>query len=220
MVQLDDDVYNETKKIALGISKKSPMLMELSDWFTRTYSVKILNIEFSKLETSKTNRYRLYVIIENPEDYQKMYVRTFEPKEEYQREIALEFQKLAIKHQFATEEQLEDLFVIYNDFSEEAKTEANWQAANEVEQVLKDKYSVVWDVFPIFSGSVVFYYFDLDIAANENKGISKLITEDYYSILKKYDELNFFTRENIGLKFDSKENLDKNYEGNFFNYSR
>jgi hypothetical protein len=72
----------------------------------------------------------------------------------------------------------------------------------------------------MFSGSVVFYYSDLDIAINESKGISKSITSDYYEILKKYDELNYFTRENIRLKFDSKENLDKNYAGSFFYYSR
>jgi hypothetical protein len=72
----------------------------------------------------------------------------------------------------------------------------------------------------MFSSSVVFYYSDADITVNENNGISKAIMDTYYSILKKYDELNYFTRENIRLKFDSKENLDKNYQGNLFYYTR
>jgi len=38
--------------------------------------------------------------------------------------------------------------------------------------------------------------------------------------LKAYDVLDYFTRENISLKFDSKENLDKNYDGNLFYYTR
>jgi hypothetical protein len=215
---LDDDFYEETKDIALGKVKKSPFLAEFSDWFVRTYSVKILNLEFSKLESS--SRYRLHVIIQNPDDYGKMYVETFVPNEEYQKEIAFEFQRLAIKHQFATEEQLKDLFVIYNDFSEEAKTDANQKAAKEVERLIKGKYSTVWDVYEHFLETVVFYYSDVDLATNENNGISKSITEDYYSILKKYDELGYFTRENIRLRFDSKENLDKNYKGNLFYYSR
>jgi hypothetical protein len=149
-----------------------------------------------------------------------MYVDLLKPKEEYQRQIASEFQKIALKYKFAGEEQLENLFVTYNDFSEEAKTDANWKAAKEVKYFLKKKYSVVWDTLSMFSGSVVFYYCDLDIGMNENKGISKLITDEYYSILKKYDELHYFTRANISLKFDSKENLDKNYKGNFLYYSR
>jgi hypothetical protein len=220
MVLLDDTVYKETKKIALGKAKRKPILIELSDWLLQSYSVKVLNIDFNKLISSKSGRYRLCIILENTKDYQKMYVRNFEPNEEYQNEIANEFRRLARKYQFATEEQLRDLWVTYIDFSEEAKTEANWKAAKEVEDSLRKKYSVVWDVIPMFSGSVVFYYSDFDIAINESKGISKLITDDYYAILKKYDELNYFTRDNISLKFDSKENLDKNYAGSFFYYSR
>lgn len=65
-----------------------------------------------------------------------------------------------------------------------------------------------------------FYYFDADIVVNENNGISKAITDTYYSILKEYDKPNYFTSENISLKFDSKENLDKNYQGNLFYYTR
>jgi hypothetical protein len=220
MVLLDDAIYEETKKIVLGKSKRSPMLIEFSDWCMEMFSVKVLNIEFSKLKHSKTNRYRLYVIIENTEDRRKMYSENFRPKEEHQRQIAIEFRKIALKYKFATENQLENLFVTYNDFSEEAKTEANWKAKKEVQDFIKKNYAVVWDVMAMFSNSVVFYYSDSDIAINASKGISDAIVSDYYEILKKYDELNCFTRENIHLKFDSKENLDKNYQGNFYYYSR
>jgi hypothetical protein len=194
------------------------MLVELSDWFMRIYSVKVLNIEFSKIDRKK-NRYRLYVIIEYTEDYQKMYESTFEPNVEYQRQVTDEFRKLASKYQFAREEQLEDLFVTYNDFSEEARTEANWKAALIVKWVIKWKYSVVWDVMTIFSGSVVFYYSDTDIAANESNGISKLITNDYYALVRKFDKLGYFTRENIWLKFDSKQNYYDNFQGNYYFYT-
>lgn len=149
-----------------------------------------------------------------------MYVSPTQPNEAYQGQIALEFRRLALKHKFTDEAKLEKLFVIYNDFSEEAKTEANWKAIKEVETQIKSKYPIVWEVVSMFSGSVVFYYSHADIAVNENNGISQAITDTYYSILKKYDELNYFTRENINLKFDSKENLDKNYQGNLFYYTR
>lgn len=196
------------------------MLIEFSDWFMRAFSVKVLNIEFGKLKHSKTNRHRLYVIVENTEGHRKMHVERLKPKEEYQRQIADEFHRIALKYQLATEEQLENLFVTYNDFSEEAKTEANWKATKEFRDFVKNKYSVIWDVLAMFSSLVVFCFLDSDIVTNESKGISETIADDYYSILKKYDELNYFTRENIHLRFDSKENLDKNYKGNFLYYSR
>jgi hypothetical protein len=220
MLLLDDAIYEETKKLTLGKSKRSPMLMEFSVWFLERFSAKVLNIEFSKLIYPKATRHRLYVILENSEDYQKMYDEIFKPKEDYQKQIASEFQRIALKYKFATQEQLENLFVTYNDFSEEAKTQANWQALREVRQVIKEKYATVWEVISPFSNSVVFYYADSDILLNENNGINKSIANDYYSILKKYDELSYFTRENIILKFDSKENLYKNYEGNLSYYQR
>jgi hypothetical protein len=149
-----------------------------------------------------------------------MYVSNFEPNKEYQNQIAREFQSLAAKHRFATEEQLRDLFVIYNDFSEEAKTEANWKAIDRFKWVAKFKYPTVWKVISMFSSTVVFYHRDSDIMPNEQKGLSEKIVDDYYSVLKKYDDLNYFTRENIQVKFDSKENVDKNYEGSLFYYTR
>jgi hypothetical protein len=216
MVLLDNAIYEETKKIALGKSQRSPMLIEFSDWFMERFFAKVLNIEFSKLKYPKANRYRLYVIIENTEAHRKMNVGVHKPNENYQKQIASEFQRIALKYKFANEKQLDDLFVAYDDFSEEAKTDTNWKAVKEVKQSITEKYSAVWNVISPFSSSVVFYYADSDILLNENKGISRSIANDYYSILNKYDELNYFTRENISLKFDSKENLGKNYKGNLF----
>jgi len=100
MVFLDDVVLRGTKQIALGKAKRSPMLIELSDWFIRTYSVKILNIQFSKLKIPNTKRYRLDVIIENTEDYQKMYVQALEPNEAYQQQIAAEFSTARLEISF------------------------------------------------------------------------------------------------------------------------
>lgn len=220
MVLLDNDIYKETKEIVWGKRRPSPLVIELSEWFRIRYSVKVLNIQFSKLPGPQENRFRLYVIVENTEDYQKMHVSRFRHNPEYQAQIALEFRKLAVKYRFTDEMSLENLYVTYNDFSDEARTEANWGAAQEVAAQIKRRYPVVWDVISVFSSSVVFYYADTDIGVNENNGISKAIRDTYYSILKKYDEFNYFTEENISLKFDSKENLDKNYQGNLFYYTR
>lgn len=220
MVLLDDDVYQETKDLVLGKRERSRLLVELSDWFRARYSVKVLNVQFDELKDSTGDRYRLRVIIADTRDYQKMYLDSHQPNDEYQKQISIEFRKLALKHRYADKSKLEDLFVTFVDFSDEAKVGANWRAEGEVRTQIKNQYPVVWDVVSMFSSSVVFYYSDTDIPANEKNGISKAIADTYYSILKKHDELGYLTRENINLKFDSKENLDRNYEGNLFYYTR
>lgn len=220
MISLDASKYKETKQITLGKSQMSPMLAEFADWFLRTYSMKMLNFEFSKMGIPGVNRHRLYVIVENQVDYQKMFSLPSEPNAEYQDQVAKKFHEIALKYRYASEEQLKNLFVIYNDFSKEAMTEANLDAAGDVKTSIKGNYPFVWDVITMFWSSVVFYYTDEEVKANDRAGVNAKITDDYYSILKKYDELNYFTRENISLRFDSKENLDKNYEGNLFYYTR
>lgn len=87
MVLLEDAIYRETKKIALGEVQPSPLLAELTDWFAKTYSVKILNFEFTKFKVPSSNRYRLYVVIQNTDDYQKMYNRPGLPNKDYQRRL-------------------------------------------------------------------------------------------------------------------------------------
>ncbi len=41
---------------------------------------------------------------------------------------------------------------------------------------------------------------------------------DYFNILKKYDEFDYIKMEDFSIAFDSKENLDKNYKGNWYFY--
>ena len=131
-----------------------------------------------------------------------------------------EFKRIALKYHYATEEQFaQGMFVRYNDFSVEAKTDANRKAFGEAKYYIKKKHVIVWDVVADPSyGAVVFYYPEADVPENEKNGISKSIADDYYLTLKKYDELNLFTRENMRLKFDSKENVDKHFQGNLLYY--
>jgi len=65
---------------------------------------------------------------------------------------------------------------------------------------------------------VFFYYTDEQVAENEKNGISDAIRKEYYKKLKELDVLNLFNEENFNIGFDSKENLDKHYAGNTYNY--
>ena len=99
-------------------------------------------------------------------------------------------------------------------------TDANWRVINKACRYVKNKYSDVWHVVAEFERVVVFYYTDSDILKNGENDLDHKIRLDYYDILKKKDYLNYYSIENFIMTFDSKENLDKNYEGNLFYYSR
>lgn len=219
---LDDSVYEETKNIVLGKIEKNPLLIELSDWFLSTFAVRILNIHFTKPTLIKSNKYVLSIIFESSHDYQKMYHEPYHipPRiEEYVAQIKEEFRQLALKYQYATESQLASMFINYYDFAQETKTDINHKAIRELIIQIKEKYGMVWNISSAGdSGPVVFYYSDKDITENMTNGISKMIAEDCFLILKKYDELDFLTRENMDIKFDSKEHVDLNFQGSLFYY--
>jgi hypothetical protein len=144
---LADNIYQETENIALGKIEKSPLLSELSDWFISMYSVKILNVQLDTPKGSRTDKFGLHVIIENPEEYQKMDVHpTTRQRREQKLLIGLEFKRLAIKYNLFDQTNLDDLFVNYIDFSREAKNVANWRAASEMITQIRSTHTV-FDVY-------------------------------------------------------------------------
>jgi hypothetical protein len=136
-------------------------------------------------------------------------------------QICDEFKRIALKHKYASKAQLRGMWIRYNDFSVEARTAVKSKVIGRARRYIMKKYQTVWDVIGGASyWTVVFYYTEKDVIENQNNGVSEMIAGNYYSLLKEHDELHFFTRDNMGLKFDSKENVDKNYKGNLFHYFR
>jgi len=221
MIPLEEDIYQETRDMVLGKIPNTPLLIKLSDWFLRRYSVQLINFRFCKVTSKiKPNRYRLYIIIETTKDYIKMYnlPTDLEPKDGYQEQIVAEFSELALKYKHANKKQLKDVVISFHDFSHQVRAEANKRALQEVRGNLQNRFPFVWNVFLTYAGLVVFYFLDNEITEHEKDGINHTIGDTYYSLVKKYDDLNYFTRENIDLRFDSKENLDKNYNGSLSDY--
>lgn len=220
MVLLDDKVYKETINIIRGKKELSLIGKDLANWLFQKYSVEMLNFQFNKLDHFDVDKYRLYIILKSNNDLNKMHIDILSPNPNYQNQIKTEFSRLAQKHNYIDTSKLHNLLVVFNDFSSEAKTDANWKVYSKARKLIKKRYSEVWHVEAEFESVVVFYYKDIDITVNDEKGISDKIKMDYYNLLKKYDEFGYYTYENFKMTFDSKENLDNNYEGNLFYYSR
>lgn len=220
MVFLDDDTYHRAKNIALGATRRSPLVNQLALWAAAEHAIEILDTQLTRLESSARFSYELRVIVANTEDYRKTFLAPWEPNEQLLAEIARHYLAFAAQHGEIRDIRLTDLHVVCTDFSVEAMTEVNWKATKEFGLQVKRLYPTIWDVMSLFCSSVVFYYSDAEIAANEASGVSQAVTNEYYSILKQHDDLNLFSRDNIQLSFDSKEHVDRDYEGSLFYYSR
>ena len=219
MVLLNTDLYERTKHLLLGEAEKSPLLVEFAGWLGQKYDVTLINYEFSRID-NPNNSQRLYLILNSNSDVEKLQAAQFKPNPFIDKAVSDQFRHLARKYGHPDQHALEKFFVAYADYSEESRSVANWQAIEEAKPIIMDRFPHIWEVLAIFSSTVVFYYQDIQIQEYEASGVSASISEQYYQILKKYDELDYYTPENFSLKFDSKQNVDENYQGSLFYYSR
>jgi hypothetical protein len=86
------------------------------------------------------------------------------------------------------------------------------QAKNEL--YFKHCNNNIWKIEDMSTKIVMFYETKDDLLLNTEYGYNQIIIEECYQIIKKFDELNYYNRENFNIEFDSKENLYTNYNGN------
>ncbi len=137
-----------------------------------------------------------------------------------QSEISQAFYEFAVKNNFKEKDKIKNLRICYNDFSVEMKTDINNRAYSSIGKQIKEKYAQysLWNIYTAFSSVVVFFYNEKVICRNSENGISNMIRYDYFTALKVLDEFDVYSSDNFVMTFDSKENLDKNYQGNLYYY--
>lgn len=218
MVLVDDKTYYETLEILRGNKKLHAIFAELKNWLYNEYHVTAYNFEFKEMEyNNPSHRYRLDVLLSSSKEYHSMF-NGYNYDETKQTTIARKLYELAQKYNMENIHTYKGIFVAYTDFSEEMKTDYNRQAYKLIGKQLLEKYMShsVWKIVSNFSSVVVFYNNDADVKANQFSGLSKQIKDEYYEALHCVDEFNLFTYNSFWVVYDSKENLDKNYDGNLY----
>jgi len=218
MFLVEDKYYHETLNILRGKIELSPIFKELKTFLQSQYGIIAYNFVFRKMKLNNPQkRFELYVLLATTDDYRKMFSGV-NYNDVFQNEISKKFLDLANQFNFGKPKTRQDVWVCYNDFSIEMKTNINWKTIKAASKFIEKKYSSynVWTVQCAFESSVVFFLSDEDL--KNNKSIKTEIEDDYFNFLNRQDEFGLFARENFYLDFDSKQNLDKNYEGNLFYY--
>ena len=246
MVFFQRDVYHQTIDVLRGRKELSPLFKELKELIQSKYGATAYNFSLKKTTNKKLPEvhFSLEVVFAATDDFNKIlsprndHEYVFDeniPKEEIERilatckritngydksiqkEIAKIFFELA-KNSLGEMKSSEEIWVWYTNFSERMKSEINRKIAKIALKSIIQKYAAyrIWSVIKSFNSSVVFFLSEEDL---ENSTDIRTEMEDYYfGLLKQHDEFNVYDRTDFRLQFDSKQNLDENYEGSLHYY--
>jgi hypothetical protein len=235
MIMPSDKDYKETKLIKQGKRKLNPDFVGLADWINEKFNVGVINIFYDTID-NKEKRPRLSIIFEYQNDELKFRDGNFgNYDEKKQKIIADKFKEIVNQENkinsiwtklFHVTSDLkyntDNLFVVFTSFEPISKDEVNSRIPKvEIERLKKAlNCSDLWEIYRQFSKTTFFFHTDKQIQDYSNIGKKEEFSEIYFNLLKKYDEFGYFDLESFSVEFDSKENFDKNYESNWFYYSR
>ena len=115
---------------------------------------------------------------------------------------------------------VDGLFVVFSAFAPIAKEEADSKLSEQQIEALKNRLSNpdLWVVSRCF-GRVTFMFFtDEQAAKHEANGKKEEYAEKYFEILKPNDEFGYLSVDDFAVGFDSKQNFDDNFKGNWYYY--
>ena len=231
MIFTSDKDYKSTKKIKQGISSIKDEFEPLAKWIDKKYDVKTLNLIFDFIHNDKSHP-RLQVCLEYAKDKGKFIDnRTYNFDETKQNEIAKKFGEITSNYELKSKPnwikkllgltyKSNNLFVYFSDFETIAKDEANENIPDEEIKKLKTEINnpEIWKIDRRFNNATFFLYTDEQLKKYQDSDLHKKWNEQYFDLLKKYDEFGYFKKDFYSIFLDSKENFDTNYESNWYYY--
>jgi hypothetical protein len=217
----NEKLFAAARAAKLGCLKLPPVLAELRDWITTEFGVSVVYVDYDLVELGPSEgRPRLTVILETDADFDRYKLNVVEIEPSFEEGVLSRFRELA-----AADPSVHDstgVFLILDNFSEECLGRAaNRFVREDARDVIREFASAsIWKIDGYSRDLVVFFPKQADIARNAAQGVSVKISNHCLELVKKYDEFGFLTPASFRLRFDSRENVDKNYHGNMFYYWR
>ena len=218
-----DKLYIETKSIKLGEKAVKAEFRELANWAEQKLNITILNASFSL--KNRNTLPSLHIIFEFQKDYNQLHGDPEEPyNKKYNKLIASNFLKITSGLKIAGFEKYhaEDFHMTYSVFSKVAIIEYLNSLSQSNLNRIKEKYTSngLWEISIQHGSIVAFYTKEAEIELNDKSGVSKQIENELKNLASQYDEFGYLEEESFFFGFDSKENFDEKYGGNWYNYYR
>ncbi|MDM8173166.1 MAG: hypothetical protein QHC79_17715 [Pseudosphingobacterium sp.] len=234
MILPSDKDYKATKLIMQGKAVMNSDFIELADFIYQTFGVSPVNIIYDTF--GKENRPRLNLCFEfaRSKAIFSNQNQTLGYNAEKQKVIADKFTELVKNEQPALDKRIlnffqkkriskyktDDVWVIYSAFEPIAKAEAGNKINSNQIAGLKTKLNNLdlWEISRVDSYVTFFLFTEQQVQQYEHSETRKIWADEYFKLLKPYDEFGYFKRDNFNIFLDSKENFDKNYQSNWYYY--
>lgn len=211
MLKTSDQEYKQTRLIKLAKSKMDDKFSVFADWINKEYAVQILNI-YTDVINSDT--LRLQLIFEHETELSKFFLKDrFTSSKRIVNAIDKKYKELfQITHP-------QPVLVLFYAFEPLAKEEANTNIPLKTITSLKEKFEdTIWLISRFGQHTIFFFYTKTQLKKAQKSGFVEKLKEAYFECLKPHDKFNYFTMNNLNTVFDSKENFDKIYQGNWRAY--
>lgn len=211
-------VYEEIRQFKTGEQMPSPFLRTLAAWFQDEFGVNLVNLRWGTTEGKHSNDFWILLYVNNQDDWQKMHTllqpsnKPTSRSKHIEKLITRQFKTVAAAQGILNNQSTNAISIRVENFFWIAKELAHEHVSDAFFSQIQAENSQIWRV--IRQPFAIFYYLENQLEDNQKNGRNQAILERYYEEIKRFDEVNYITRENLGLIFDSKENLDSNYQGN------
>ncbi len=223
MITSHDSEYKATRLIKRGDAALEPVLAQLAAWIAARWLVTVLNVIYDviydQIDVSH-ERLRLQVIVEHSRERREFFDGpNFDTAK--QQAIAARFAEL-VNRQCPGRYDVDGLLVVFSAFAPLAREDADSQIADVEIRDLQERIANphLWTIHRCFARVIFMFYTDEQARAYAQAGCRQAYADLYFELLQRHDEFGYLRRARFTVEFDSKENFDKNYAGNWFYYDR
>lgn len=217
---ISQEQYDLMAGIKLGKRAMDPLFAELIDWIKASFGIEVVYF-IHEYQTYPQRWLLLIMFLETMEEVQNIAVNPNQWHLEIKHQNEIEAQFVELVHQYKREAEfnLERIRLLAWNFDDLAREDAYRSTAQEIASHIRTHYAdAPIHLIDCTYSLTVFYHTEEQVAECQKNGISGRIKADYYYFLKKHDEFDLITPDNMWCTFDSHENVEKNYQGNYYYY--
>ena len=221
MLYGNDSLFSIVRSAKLGRVQLTPVLAELRDWIQAEFDVSVVHVTLDRIDIGPcAGRPRLNVFLETDADYDSWKTDVVTIRPDIERRVVAKFTKLAQAD--PDESGAADVLLTVDNFLDGCLGRACSAFLTADANRIMKHFSAerIWKIDGHSRYLVVFLNTDRDIRAKTRDGTCDRILKRCFDAVAQYDEFGYLSDDAFRLKFDSKENLDKNFQGNLFYYWR
>lgn len=183
-------------------------------WFASEFGVRVVFVTRDEIQAGgDETRTRLIVIVETDEDRDRLCDRFRSVRPGVARACLARLAKVC------PGVPVKAAFLVIDSFADECLVQACSKFLDHDATVIANEYrDRVWRIDGFARTLAVFFRTESDRTQSEVDGTTAAIRQRCFTAVCRYDEFDYLTEDDLRLRFESKETLDRKYDGKLFYY--